>query len=117
MISTLCCVYFGIKLSSFEKYFVKPLLSRNYCQKSIRIYFRDFHTVLCFGTKLSLFEKYFVKTSLAILANSCCEDNLCRFHQSTLCREQKLLQFGLKHFWKKFRESNVFTMEITKKLI
>ena len=29
----------------------------------------------------------------------------------------KLLQFGLTHFWQKFRESNVFTKEIIKELI
>ena len=29
----------------------------------------------------------------------------------------KLLRLSLTHFWQKFRESNVFTKEITKELI
>ena len=40
------------QINSLVTYFVKPLLSRNFCQKCVRENFRNFHTVQCGNTEI-----------------------------------------------------------------
>jgi len=49
----------------FSNFHSKMLLSRNFCQKRVRVNFRNFHSAQCGKVKnlLSL-KKYFVKSSL-----------------------------------------------------
>ena len=46
---------------------VKTLLSRNFCQKSVRENFRDFHTVLCGNFRIFLPFKIYVKSIFRIV--------------------------------------------------
>ena len=42
---------------------------------------------------------------------------VCHDHEKYQCTMWKFRKFTLTHFWQKFRESNVFTVEIAKELI
>ena len=81
-------------LASVAAKLVKTLVSRNFCQKSVRENFRNFHSV---------YNQHFFR----ILAID------IKF-QYTLW---KLRKFSLTRLWQKFRESNGFTKEVTKELI
>ena len=52
------------QINSLVTYLVKPLLSRNFCQKCMRGNSRNFHTVLLYVWVLHSVEKYFVKWTL-----------------------------------------------------
>ena len=95
---------------------VKTLLSRNFCQKCVRLDFQCGN----FGNSLSnFFDKTFVKATVLLnkLIQSWFHDIFFKWKTVSLSWKWKLLNFNLTHFWQKFRESNVLTKEITKELI
>ena len=47
------------EINSLAIFLVKTLLSRNFCQKSVRENFRNFHTVVLQNEKFSLTKKIF----------------------------------------------------------
>ena len=65
------------------------MVSRNFCQKSVRVNFFNYHTV----------------------RENFREINSCHRRSTVLW---KLWKFSLTLFWQKFRETNSFTKEITK---
>ena len=76
---------------------VKPLLSRNFCQKRVRVNFRNFHTVSC-GTVLSssfLLEKIFreivILTSKTLLSRDLCLLKKCKVNSKLECELEKLI--------------------------
>ena len=102
---------------------VKPLLSRNFCQKCVREISGNFHPWYCgnYRNLLSL-KKNFIKWIMYLVISLLAKLLLSRnFYQNRVrvnfcpqCTVWKLREFTLTHFWKKFRESNSFTKEITK---
>ena len=48
--------------------FVNPLLSRNFCEKSVRVNFRNFHTVVWKNAKFTLTEKIFRQINSLVMS-------------------------------------------------
>ena len=84
---------------------VKPLLSRKFCQKCVRVNFRNFHTV-----KGSMCRETF---SYSFLRKVSRKQRFFPFKEIT--KKLKLIWrnfSSVREFWQKFRESNVYTREI-----
>ena len=79
----------------FSNLLVTSLLSRNFCQKSVSENFLFFHTMV-WKVPITIF------TEKSIFSP---------------CTVWKLPKFALTLFWQKFRQSNSFTVEITKLVI
>ena len=112
------------QINSLVFWSIKTLFSRNFCQKSVRLNFRNFHTVCVEKREILSHWKKFRQINYLVISllkplfsrnfcEKCVRENFCNFHSvgPTLW---KLRKFTLTKFWQKFRESNGFTKEITK---
>ena len=73
------------QINSLVIYLVNALLSRNFCQKSVRVNFRNFHTVEC--CTLWKFRKSFkiisqIFREISVISTLCNINNLLKSHSS-----------------------------------
>ena len=109
------------QINSLLTYLVKPLLSRNICQKCVIANSRNFHTVHCAMhnfTAATIFSQIFRQINVLLKnftinwfdgKNLHGSESLVFPHYDVHITVWKLREFSLTHFWQKFRESNGFT--------